>query len=200
MWFVVGGTYFTAQREPPPRPLDWFAYALLVRAGASGFPVKDTEPMELLRAIRVVANGEALLSPSVTRRLIAEFVTRTAPRAETPDLDMLTDREREVMALVAAGMSKRGDRRAPGGQPGHRPDPREPGDGKAGCPRPRATGGLRLRIGAGPAGLWRQPPGLIARPSAGTTRKPRAPIRRAPFLPAGSRPLSCSALHGRAHD
>lgn len=76
-----------------------------LRAGASGFLVKDTEPVDLLRAVRVVADGEALLSPSVTRRLIAEFVTRTAPRAKTPDLDLLTDREREVMALVAGGLS-----------------------------------------------------------------------------------------------
>ena len=51
-----------------------------LRAGASGFLVKDTEPVDLLRAVRVVADGEALLSPSVTRRLIAEFVSRTAPR------------------------------------------------------------------------------------------------------------------------
>jgi DNA-binding NarL/FixJ family response regulator len=76
-----------------------------LRSGASGFLVKDTEPVDLLRAVRVVADGEALLSPSVTRRLIAEFVTRTAPRAETPDLEVLTDREREVMALVAGGLS-----------------------------------------------------------------------------------------------
>ena len=83
-------------------------YAYVVeglRAGASGFLVKDTEPVDLLRAVRVVAGGEALLSPSVTRRLIAQFVTSAAPRAETPELDALTDREREVMALVAGGLS-----------------------------------------------------------------------------------------------
>jgi DNA-binding NarL/FixJ family response regulator len=76
-----------------------------LRAGASGFLVKDTEPVDLLRAIRVVAGGDALLSPSVTRRLIAEFVSRTAPRYPAPGLDSLTDREREVMALVAGGLS-----------------------------------------------------------------------------------------------
>jgi DNA-binding NarL/FixJ family response regulator len=76
-----------------------------LRAGASGFLVKDTEPVDLLRAVRVVADGEALLSPSVTRRLIAEFVSRTAPRADVPGLEVLTEREREVMALVAGGLS-----------------------------------------------------------------------------------------------
>jgi DNA-binding NarL/FixJ family response regulator len=76
-----------------------------LRAGASGFLVKDTEPVDLLRAVHVVADGEALLSPSVTRRLIAEFVSRAAPRHDTPGLEVLTEREREVMALVAGGMS-----------------------------------------------------------------------------------------------
>ena len=76
-----------------------------LRAGASGFLVKDTEPVDLLRAVRVVAGGEALLSPSVTRRLIAEFVSRAAPRSAPPGLDALTEREREVMALVAGGLS-----------------------------------------------------------------------------------------------
>jgi DNA-binding NarL/FixJ family response regulator len=65
-----------------------------LRAGAAGFLVKDTEPVDLLRAIRVVTEGEALLSPSVTRRLIAEFVSGATPRAEVPGLETLTDRER----------------------------------------------------------------------------------------------------------
>jgi DNA-binding NarL/FixJ family response regulator len=76
-----------------------------LRAGASGFLVKDTDPLELLHAVRVVAAGESLLSPSVTRRLIAEVVARSPARHATPRLDVLTDREREVMALVAAGLS-----------------------------------------------------------------------------------------------
>lgn len=76
-----------------------------LRAGASGFLVKDTEPAELLHAVRVVAGGDALLSPGVTRRLIAEFAAQVpAPRTHAR-LDALTDREREVMALVAAGVS-----------------------------------------------------------------------------------------------
>src|SRR5215218_6130345 len=77
-----------------------------LRAGASGFLVKDTEPAELVRAVRVVADGESLLSPGVTRRLVAEFVARPERAAASPpSLSVLTDREREVMALVAAGLS-----------------------------------------------------------------------------------------------
>ena len=75
-----------------------------IRAGASGFLVKDTEPAELLRAVRVVASGDALLSPGVTRQLIAEFAARPEP-PPAPTLEPLTDREREVTALVAAGLS-----------------------------------------------------------------------------------------------
>jgi DNA-binding NarL/FixJ family response regulator len=77
-----------------------------LRAGASGFLIKDTEPVELLHAIRVVAAGEALLSPGVTRRLIAEFAAQPGRRTVPPPrLGVLTEREREVMALVAAGLS-----------------------------------------------------------------------------------------------
>jgi DNA-binding NarL/FixJ family response regulator len=77
-----------------------------LRAGASGFLAKDTEPSELLRAIRVIARGDALLSPNVTRRLIAEFASRPE-RRETcaKQLEWLTQRELEVMALVAVGLS-----------------------------------------------------------------------------------------------
>jgi DNA-binding NarL/FixJ family response regulator len=77
-----------------------------LRAGASGFLLKDAEPIELLQAVRVVADGDALLSPSVTRRLIREFVAAPEyPRAAPGQLDALTDREREIMALVAKGLS-----------------------------------------------------------------------------------------------
>jgi DNA-binding NarL/FixJ family response regulator len=76
-----------------------------IRAGASGFLVKDTEPGELVQGVRVVAGGEALLSPSVTKQLIAEFALR-AKEPQTPDsLGELTDREREVVALVAEGLT-----------------------------------------------------------------------------------------------
>jgi DNA-binding NarL/FixJ family response regulator len=84
--------------------LDEYVFEAL-RAGASGFLVKDTAPAELIQAVRVVARGEALLSPSVTRRLIAEFATRAREPGPAPDLDVLTDREREVMGLVAEGLS-----------------------------------------------------------------------------------------------
>jgi DNA-binding NarL/FixJ family response regulator len=85
--------------------LDEYVYQAL-RAGASGFLLKDTPPADLLAAIRVVAAGDALLAPSVTRRLIAEFARRPEPSAVTPAaLASLTEREREVLALVARGLS-----------------------------------------------------------------------------------------------
>jgi DNA-binding NarL/FixJ family response regulator len=99
---------------------DEYVYQAL-RAGASGFLVKDAEPEELIRAVRVVHKGEALLSPSVTRRLIASLAKRApgvpaaaaaapgrAPRNRAlpaSDLARITEREREVLALVAQGMS-----------------------------------------------------------------------------------------------
>ncbi|SDJ39628.1 response regulator transcription factor [Streptomyces indicus] len=76
-----------------------------IRAGASGFLVKDTEPEELLRAVRAVVDGDALLSPGVTRRLIAEFAARSKEPALEQSLGELTEREREVMALVGIGLS-----------------------------------------------------------------------------------------------
>jgi DNA-binding NarL/FixJ family response regulator len=85
--------------------LDEYVYQAL-RAGASGFLLKDTPPADLLAAIRVVAAGDALLAPRVTRRLIEEFARRPEPALTTPDaLAALTDREREVLALVARGLS-----------------------------------------------------------------------------------------------
>jgi DNA-binding NarL/FixJ family response regulator len=86
--------------------LDEYVFESL-RAGASGFLVKDTEPIDLLKAIRVVAGGDALLSPGVTRRLIAEYASRPAsePRVRAGALEHLTEREREVVALVAHGLT-----------------------------------------------------------------------------------------------
>jgi DNA-binding NarL/FixJ family response regulator len=76
-----------------------------IRSGASGFLVKDTEPDELVRAVHAVVAGDALLSPGVTRRLIAEFAARSRAPAEPAGLAELTDREREVMALVGMGLT-----------------------------------------------------------------------------------------------
>ncbi|GGO96281.1 response regulator transcription factor [Wenjunlia tyrosinilytica] len=76
-----------------------------IRSGACGFLVKDTEPGELLRAVRAAVAGDALLSPGVTRRLIAEFAARSKEPVAGEGLEPLTDREREVMALVGMGLS-----------------------------------------------------------------------------------------------
>ncbi|OKK21668.1 LuxR family transcriptional regulator [Streptomyces sp. CB02488] len=84
--------------------LDEYVFEAL-RAGAAGFLLKDTEPAELLRAIRVAANGDALLSPAITRRLIGAFVARPPDRSTAPGFETLTRREREVSALAARGLT-----------------------------------------------------------------------------------------------
>jgi DNA-binding NarL/FixJ family response regulator len=76
-----------------------------IRSGAAGFRVKDTDPDKLVQAVRVVADGGALLSPGVTRRLIAEFASRAKPPQPAGVLSELTGREREVLALVGEGLS-----------------------------------------------------------------------------------------------
>jgi len=76
-----------------------------LRAGASGFLVKDTEPADLLQAVRVAARGDALLSPAITRKLISEYVSRPPETAVVVGADLLTNREREVVALVGKGLS-----------------------------------------------------------------------------------------------
>ena len=84
--------------------LDEYVYGAL-RAGASGFLLKDAGPGELLHAIRTIVAGDALLAPSVTRRLIAEFAARPDPKVPPAQLPELTDRENEILRLVAAGLS-----------------------------------------------------------------------------------------------
>jgi DNA-binding NarL/FixJ family response regulator len=76
-----------------------------IRGGAAGFLVKDTEPAELLRAIRTVVAGESLLSPGPTRSLVEAYAAHAKPAALAPELDALTDRERQVMRLVASGLT-----------------------------------------------------------------------------------------------
>ncbi|MER7364799.1 response regulator [Nonomuraea wenchangensis] len=110
---MPGTDGLTATRLMPEGPriiilttfeLDEYVFEAL-RSGASGFLVKDTEPAELIQAVRVVAAGEALLSPSVTRRLIAEYASRAKEPVAAGGLDQLTEREREVLALVGTGMT-----------------------------------------------------------------------------------------------
>ena len=84
--------------------LDEYVFEAL-QAGAAGFLIKDTEPADMLRAIRLVAAGESLLSPSVTRRVIESFASRSPIRKKHPQLEALTDREREVLALIGEGLS-----------------------------------------------------------------------------------------------
>jgi DNA-binding NarL/FixJ family response regulator len=84
--------------------LDEYVFEAL-RAGATGFLVKHTEPVELVRAIRVVAAGDALLSPSITKRLIREFADRAKTPPPATSLNVLTERERELAGLVAEGLS-----------------------------------------------------------------------------------------------
>jgi len=101
-----------AETDEPPRILmlttfdaDEYVYEAL-RVGASGFLLKDTDPEQLIEGVRVVASGEALLSPSVTRRLIREFAARPEVRRAHPEaLSALTERELEILTLVAQGLS-----------------------------------------------------------------------------------------------
>ena len=84
--------------------LDEYVFDAL-QAGAAGFLIKDADPADMLRAIRLVADGESLLSPSVTRRVIESFTSRSALRRPHPRLAELTEREREVLGLIGEGLS-----------------------------------------------------------------------------------------------
>jgi DNA-binding NarL/FixJ family response regulator len=84
--------------------LDEYVFEAL-RAGASGFLIKDSDPGQMLEAVRVAARGEALLSPSVTRRVVAAFTSQRPVEGEVPRLGSLTEREREVVGLVGEGLS-----------------------------------------------------------------------------------------------
>ena len=129
--------------------LDEYVFDAL-RAGASGFALKSRPLEELLSAIRTVAAGEALLAPSVTRRLIAHFTDRgRVPARARQGLDELTEREREVLSLVAQGLSNAELAADAAREPAHRQDPREPDPHQARCPRPHAARHPRLSVGAG---------------------------------------------------
>jgi DNA-binding NarL/FixJ family response regulator len=84
--------------------LDEYVFAAL-RAGASGFLLKDTSPEELLNAIRVIAAGDALLAPKATRHLIEEFARQPERKPHAPSLDVITEREQEVLVEIARGLS-----------------------------------------------------------------------------------------------
>ena len=161
----------TASRPPGPSPptpataearvlilttfdLDDYVYRAL-RAGASGFLLKDTAPEELLAAIRILAAGDALLAPSVTRRLIREFAARPEPE-ERPSPELL----RIAVGPGAGGAGRGGrrlvqrrDRRAPAHLGRHGQDPRQPAADEAGRPRPGPAGDDRLRDPARHPGL-----------------------------------------------
>jgi DNA-binding NarL/FixJ family response regulator len=107
LWKIAADPAVAATRVVMLTTFDFDQYVFeALRAGASGFVIKDAEPAELLRAIRVVARGEELLSPTVTRQLIQEFVGRPGPRRNPhPDLDTLTERECEIAGWVATGLA-----------------------------------------------------------------------------------------------
>ena len=132
--------------------LDDYVYDAL-RAGASGFMLKDAPPEELLAAIEVVARGDALIAPAVTRSVIEEFVRRS-PRAQpAPAAARRAHRPRARGARAARARAvERRDRRAPRGQRRHRQDPRRARALQAGRARPRAGGDPRLRVGRHHAG------------------------------------------------
>ena len=110
-----------------------------LRAGAAGFLVKDTDAAELIRAVRVVAAGDSLLSPAVTRRLVGEFAARTRDARPVRGIDDLTAREREVRRPDRVRAVQRGDRQGDLHEPAYREDPRRPGDHQARRPGTRSA-------------------------------------------------------------
>ena len=157
--------------------LDDYVYDAL-RAGASGFMLKDAPPEELLAAIEIVARGDALIAPAVTRSVIEEFVRHSpAPSPPAPLLDELTAREREVLELLARGLSNAEIAAAARGQRRHGQDPRRARALKARRARPRAGGDPRLRVGRDHAR-----PGLGVPEAAQTAEPSHTPPQVGPRL------------------
>ena len=169
----------TASRPPaasPPGPdlasvhvvilttfdLDEYVFEGL-RTSAAGFLVKDTRAAELIRAVRVAASGDALLSPAVTRRLIAEFALRTARsgRAACPPAGRADPREREVLSLIATGLSNDEISRKIFVSPATVKNPRQPGHDQSRGARPGPARHLRLRGRASPTGYGLTPDQLV---------------------------------------
>jgi DNA-binding NarL/FixJ family response regulator len=147
--------------------LDQYVFDAL-RHGASGFLTKDTKPADLLRAIRLVAAGEALLSPSVTRRVAPGSHTAAPSAAERPDRPGTGDRR-----PGRRGAEQRRDRRTARGQLGDRAYARQPGDGQARCTRPRSARRVRVPIrSGGPVTTFGRAAGYVRERSPNAARRP----------------------------
>ena len=176
--------------------LDEYAFSGL-KAGASGFMLKDVPPGELLAAIRSVHSGDAVVAPSTTRRLLDRFapmLPTTAPEPQNKEIERLTEREREVMLLVAQGLSN-GEiaaRLVLVGGDGE--DPRGPHPDQAGAARPGPGRGPGVRDGPGPRGRR----GPLAVPGTPGSHVPPPPSASSSG-PGGPRPGRCgSGRPGRA--
>ena len=124
--------------------IDQYVYGA-IRAGASGFLLKDTSPTHLLEAIRVVSADDALIAPSITRRLISELATRPDPTAAAGRLDGLTKRELGILIEVGRGRTNPRDRRNPHHQPPHRQNARQPHNDQTRRAKQNPTRCRRLR-------------------------------------------------------
>nr|WP_245665085.1 response regulator transcription factor [Actinoplanes subtropicus] len=115
-----------------------------LHAGAAGFLLKDAPSSRLIAAVRAATTGDSLIEPSITRRLVERFAVPAPAPGPPPELAALTERERDVLRLIARGLSKRRDRRRTGGRRDDREDACRPHPHQAGPPGPGAGGGARL--------------------------------------------------------
>ena len=166
----IEATRQTVRAQPSTRVLILTTFGLdgyvfdALRAGASGFMLKDAAPEEILAAVRIVANGEALLAPAVTRTVIEEFARQrpAAAPALPRAVSELTPREREVLDLLVGGYSNTRDLQAARDQRSDDQDARRPHPPQARPPRPHTSGDLRLRERP-----RRTPPQRLSRHSVG---------------------------------